>query len=458
MDSKLLRERLRYRGEEDFRRLLHTYLQEDSFDYNRKIRPFFDCVRGELPACMNHKDEVLALSIGGSTTKLMLAGTAEGQMQISHLVVVKNPTILTHFYDFLDALFLKDPCVRRYLETAKSPSLCVTLPVMIGEDQIPFHPVKIAYITHMLARNDAEMTEELNLGNNLRRYFCSRRIRTPLLYFQSDPVIAHLGGLFQLVQKPKDARTLLLVCGTGMATADDNYQRVISRLRMMDFDEGLYPEEFTEGYVYETACSGKGLFDIMRRAIRIRAKEPDSQLQPENLEPYFSDLYDSVTVAKIWESSIDPDFCDETVCRIREAVGAAAMTELEEIAGMIMDRVIGSLANAILVSAVKIDREEGKGRYFLLFEGSIALDPYIHPRIKEVLQSRLKEPSLFIQANMDPPEILFEKCAYKPLLFSESVPLELKPKVDITLIGTAVAAVVREVLARENAGKTIGAE
>ncbi len=107
--------------------------------------------------------EVLALSVGGSTTKLMLAKIEGGQICVSHLAVVKNPTVPTHFYYFLDELFLRDPRVREYLTEAAAPSLCVTLPVMIGEDNIPFHPVKIACVTHMLARNDAEMTEELNL-------------------------------------------------------------------------------------------------------------------------------------------------------------------------------------------------------------------------------------------------------------------------------------------------------
>ena len=133
----------------------------------------------------------------------MLAKIEGGQICVSHLAVVKNPTVPTHFYYFLDELFLRDPRVREYLTEAAAPSLCVTLPVMIGEDNIPFHPVKIACVTHMLARNDAEMTEELNLRNNLQRYFKSRGIREPLLYFQSDPVIAHLGGLFQLAGGPR---------------------------------------------------------------------------------------------------------------------------------------------------------------------------------------------------------------------------------------------------------------
>ena len=442
MYGTTLNDRLRYRAEEDFKRLLHQYLNDDSNDFNRRIKSFFDEVRSEHFAQVNHPEEVLAFSVGGSTTKLMLGKIENGQLYVSHMVVKKNPTEYTHFYDYLDGLFIKDPVVYRYLTQAKEPTLCVTLPVMIGDDDIPFHPVKIRYITHMLARNDSEMTEELNLKNNLNGYFESRNLRMPVLYYQSDPVIAHIGGLFMMESVPRDSRTMLLVCGTGMATADDNYQRVISRLRMMDFDEELYPEDFTEGYVYETACSGKGLFDIMARAIRIKAKEADSSLAAylDVLAPFFTDLYDSVTVAKLWKSAVDPDFTEETVEKIRSCVSGSAMAELQEIAGMIMDRVAGSLAHAILVSAVKIDRDFGESPYSVIFEGSIALDPYINPCVLKHLEARMQNVDLFEEAGGKVPSINTTPPVYKEVFYAESVPSTLREKMDITLIGTAVAA------------------
>lgn len=444
---KSLMERIHYDFDQDFSRLLDTYLHCDDHDFVRGTAPHFALLERQSPALRDH-GPVLAVSMGGSTTKLAIGSTAGGALVIHHMVSVRNPTQTIHFYDFLDELLYGDERVRDYLEHAERPALCFTLPVMINEENIPFHPVKIRYIEGFLARNDSEMVPEMGFDRNMARYFASRGKRAPHVYIQSDPVIAHLGAL-TLTERRPDERTILLVCGTGMATADNNVQRVVSRLRMMDFDEGLYPEEFTEGYVYETACSGKGLYDIMARAAAIRAREPGSALAGCDVSPYFQSLYDSALVAEIWESTLDPSLQPERVSQLRAAVGAEAFRELCLIAEQIMLRVAGSLAGTALVTAAKLDLREFRTPYYLLFEGSIALDPYINERILARIEETQGRPQLFAAQGLNPPEIRLDRRPQRQIRFDEAVEPAVRGKIDVTLAGTVIAAIADDIIHNE---------
>jgi hypothetical protein len=449
-----LAERLAYDFDSDFPRLLAEYLNNDEYDYVRGTAGLFELVGKRHPSYINH-GPVLAVSMGGSSTKLAIGSLVDGSVRIEHAVAVKNPTSDMHLYDFLDGLLLRDPKVKSYLEDSARPSMCFTLPLMINERNIPFHPVKIAHIHGFIARNDAEMTDSMIFDGNIARYFKSRGLRAPLAYVQSDPVIAHLGGRSRIQLNHGD-RTLLLVCGTGMATADNNVQRVISRLRMIDFDDELYPKDFTEGYVLESACSGKGIYDIMARAVRIREREEGSALAGQRADRFFSNLYDSVLVARIWESSLDPEPRNELVDAVRDGVSHEAFSEMQEIAGHIMHRAYGSLAGAILATAAKLDRREYVSKYYVIFEGSVALDPYVNRRIVRTVGDALARPSLFERLGVAPPNIDLSPRPYSPLKFGPLVPEALRKSVDITLAGTIAAAAANEVLASERSLKEKG--
>ena len=121
------------------------------------------------------------------------------------------------------------------------------------------------------------------------------------------------------------------------------------------------------------------------------------------------------------------------------------MQELAELAEMIMERVIGSPANAILVSAVKLTGIKGRGAILSLLEGSIALDPYIRPRI---FRRCVTGWGIRRFPGMTPPSIRMEEQPNRPVRFSKRSPPRLRETVDITLIGTAVAAVIHEALTR----------
>ena len=438
-----LKERLAFNGEEDFLKLTRKYLSDDSCDYNRNTRSHFAVATRQPKSFQNHP-EVLALSFGGSRMKMAIASTRRGFVHIRHLREVENPRTKIYFYDYLDNVFIKDKVAYDYLTKSTEPSLCISLPVMIGEDNIPFHPHKIGGIHGMIARSEQEMLPELHLGNNVRRYFSSRGLQPPRFYFQSDPMTAHIGGLSLIDLKPGE-RSILLVCGTGMATADDNYQRVISLLPTLNHDEELYPYDETDGHHYEHGCSGMGLFGIMRRAIKIRSSESDSALGKYDLAPFFSDLYDSKTVSDIWISGITGSIPEGKAEQIRRVVDPEAFIELQWISSLINDRIVGSLGNAILATAIKLNNREGRKKYYIIFEGSVALDKYRLPRIMEYIRQMLHNDRIYKEIGVEKPDIGFEDREKREVTFDPSIVLELRDKVETTLIGTATMMMAENV-------------
>ena len=324
-------------GNEDLRRLLTAYLQDDSNDYERHSAEHFLLVRKRDERYMNH-GPVLGLSFGGSNTKLILASTKDGVLQVHHMRALKSPAEKIHLYDLLDELFLEDPVVRNYLE-GENPVLSVVIPVMIGEDGIPQHPTKMPNIEGLLARKPEDFTEEMNFHNNMRRYFELRGKKMPWVYYQADPIAAHIGGVSQIADLDPEESTFLLVCGTGMATADDHISRVISRTPIMTMDEDLFPKDETEGYIYESGCSGLLFYALMRRAVNLRKKESDTELGSFQTERFFASSNDSVLVCRLWESTLDKEtFLDEKLCELKEAVSKEAFSELQSIATVLMQR------------------------------------------------------------------------------------------------------------------------
>ncbi|MDR1900431.1 MAG: hypothetical protein LBQ55_10515 [Treponema sp.] len=441
---KTLYERLAYDGSSDFLKITRAYLIDDSNDYVRDIRNHFNLVINGDPRYLNH-GPVLALSVGGSNTKLMIAETRDGFIHVRHIRGVKNPVKETHFYDFLEELLIKNKAVYAYLKETAKPVMSIVLPVMIGADGIPQHPKKIPTVTGMLARSEADMVEDMNLDNNMGKYFRSRGIQMPLLYYQPDPVIAHLGGVSQIDLKPGE-RTFLLVCGTGMATADDNTSRTLSRTPVMDHDEELYPADQTEGYLYESGCSGLLLYGVMRRAIQIREREEGSLLKDTGASDYFQSSDDSELVCRIWETIFEPGLNHPKLNHIRAAVPPKAFFELQKIAELLMQRLHGTLANAILATAVKINEREFPSRYHVIFEGSAALNRRSLPLIFQEMNNRLAHSELFRELGVAIPDIDPYFRQRKKVFFDESIPQSEREKMEISLVGTAVAAITHSVL------------
>jgi hypothetical protein len=310
---------------------------------------------------------------------------------------------------------------------------------------VPKHPKKIPAIKGMLARNESEIIPEMRLDNNMARYFKSRNIPMPIFYYQTDPVIAHLGGVSQIEVKSGE-RTILLVCGTGMATADDNTSRVLSRIPIKNFDHELYPEDKEEWCLYQCRCSGMFLYGVMQRAVQIRETEDGSRLKGAEAWNYFESSDDSELVCRIWESIFDPEINHPKLEKIRNSLSPEGFFELQTIASLIMNRAHGALANAILATACKINKREGISPYHIIFEGSVALNQRSLPLIFQEVYTRLQKPELFHQLGVDLPtiDLFFRK--RKQVYFEPPLADAERNKIEISLIGTAVAAITNDVL------------
>ena len=62
-------------------------------------------------------------------------------------------------------------------------------------------------IDGLLARCPADFMEDMNFHNNMQRYFSSRGMKMPWLYYQADPIAAHIGGVSQVVGLKPDEQT-----------------------------------------------------------------------------------------------------------------------------------------------------------------------------------------------------------------------------------------------------------
>lgn len=302
-------------------------------------------------------------------------------------------------------------------------------------------------IDGLLARCPADFTEDMNFHNNMQRYFSSRGMKMPWLYYQADPIAAHIGGVSQVVGLKPDEQTFLLVCGTGMATADEQISRVISRTPIMTMDEELFPKEETEGYIYESGCSGLLFYGLMRRAINLRKKEPGTALQTFPAEQHFASSNDSALVSWIWESTIDEQaFRHERLQELRAAVTKEAFSELQTLASLLMQRLHITLANAILATAVKMNRDRGFHPYYVVFEGNVALNPHSFPEIVQEVQKRLQNTALFAELGVPVPVVDLVQRPMREVFFAPEIPIETRKKMEISLIGTAILGITDAVL------------
>jgi len=442
-----VRERLRRLSDADadLERLISAYLSDDSNDYERYSEELFRAVREQRREYRDH-DPVLGLSFGGSNTKLILASTEGGTVRVHHLRALHAPAEKIHLYDLLDQLFLEDPAVRAYLQGEK-PVLSVVIPVMIGDDGIPQHPAKMPNIDGLLARTPADFVPAMNFRNNMERYFKSRNMKMPWLYYQSDPIAAHIGGV-SLMPDPT-LKTFLLVCGTGMATADDHVSRTISRTPIMTMDEELFPGDSTEGHLYENTCSGLLFHGLMQRVIRLRRREKGSALAAFRAEDFFESSDDSALICRLWEAAFDPDAAvDLRVQAVRDVLSEEAFAELTELAEILMHRLHITLGNAMVATAVKMNRDFGFSPYRVLFEGSVALNRHNRPLLIAEAEKRLKNKALFEKLGVPVPILDLGDYPTKPVIYDASVDETARESVEISLIGTAVLGIADEAVHR----------
>lgn len=347
----------------------------------------------EKGAKFSNHPKALGISIGGTNTKILLASTSNGEVVVHRASAAPNPPRPVHAYDFFDSALLGDPVFAGYLRDERRPVVGISVPTRVLGG-IPFHETKVPTIGGLLARNQSQMTDEYDLGKSFAKYLRSRGLPEAVLFYQGDGIVAHHGAV-ALRDMGAGDRSALLVCGTGMATGDEEAYIQAGVARMLDVgDDELFAAEDTENYQYHYAIAGKGLFGLMARAIRARSAEPGSELASFDLEPFFRDSRATRTVSLIWRTKLGGEAAG-AAREIKGLVSPGAYAELQELAGWIMARCVQSMANAAVSTVAKMGRAPSGRGHILFFEGSIANDRYAHPMLKAQIRRMIGQEDLY---------------------------------------------------------------
>ena len=439
---KLL-QRLKFDEKTHLGRLVDRYLENDALDLDANMFRHFEVARRKPEAFLNHPQS-LGISIGGSNTKVMLGEMKDGKLRIDEFLSVKNPEAPTELYAFLDDILKKNRNFWRYLTSGKPVTVGVSLPTLIVNGA-PFHRTKVPTILKMTARTERELVPELNFKRNFQVYADASGINLKTLYYNMDAIIAHYGGVSLLDIRPED-RSLLLVCGTGLAAADDNFDRLIGMVRILDTDGELYPPELTEDGQDQYAIAGKGLYGVMKRAVKIKAAESGSRLSGYDLDPFFASPRDTKTVYDIWENYALGEPRSDKAGLLYQYAGEAAYGELGEIATLLSERAYKSLADCITACLVKIDRKHGAGRCHIITEGSIINNRHIHSRVKAQMAGTFKDTGFFAGYGLKAPDIVWGQDKGVEIDIACENREAAASQLDYTIIGAFTSAVAEDIL------------
>jgi hypothetical protein len=237
---------------------------------------------------------------------------------------------------------------------------------------------------------------------------------------------------------------VLLICGTGLATGDEQNYVQMGIAEILAADDALYPPSETENRQLHYAVAGKGLFGLMRRAVELRAAGVGSAVAGLDIGRHFASGDDSRTVIEIWSSGLGNGALTRTLQARLGVRSAAAMRELQEIAGWIMRRAVSSIANTALATIVKMGRA-GNGRgHLLFFEGGIATHPDVLPRVKGEIAERAGRASIYAATGSEAPLVPRMECELKPLAAGPGVSSAELAEVDISLIGAVTSMMAEE--------------
>lgn len=402
-------------------------------------------VAKQKPAAFYDHGTVLALSFGGTNTKVMLASMRGGQMVVDYVRAEENPEQHTDFYDYLDRLLVQDAAVHRYLSETACPCIGISLPMLIVE-RCPYHPTKLPTFDRMIARSKEEVSAELVFETNFDRYMKSRGFPDYMMFYQSDGIVAHHGAVALSDVTERD-KTVLCICGTGMANGDERHYLPIALVCNLPEDDALFPAEETENRQLNYAIAGKGVFSLMRRAAAERVRLGGSALEGKPVADFFTHSRDTRTVYELYQNSLDRTFDTERLQKLREAVGQAGYAELMELASAIAVRSYQTLANTIVSTVISMGPLEGDGRNVLYLEGSIARNPAIKPRIFAEIRRKMESGLTYFDGT-PVRTVLVEDPPLKELIAGKAAAADLK-QVDITLIGTATMAIAEDCIHKE---------
>jgi hypothetical protein len=437
-----LEKRLSIVPEEEFKKLLGMFASRSMSEFNAGMTEHFRIAKEKGSNFSNHPP-ALGISVGGTNTKIMLASMREGNLILHHATAEINPPEKIHVYDFFDRVLLGDPVFRDYLKNSPHPVVGISVPTRIL-GKIPFHETKVPTIDGLLARDESQMTDEYDLSKSFAGYLQMNHLPEAVLFYQADGIVAHHGAV-SLCDMDVDDRSTLFVCGTGMATGDEEAYIQMGIVRMLDVgDEELFPMEKTENYQYHYATAGKGIFSLMGRAIQIRAAEAGSSLGDYNLAPFFSNNQATRTVGLIWASSLGAEAVGEAR-KIKETVSPKAFRELEYLAGWIMNRCVHSMANTAVSTIAKMGRAPSGRGHIVFFEGSIANDTYAHPLLRQEIIRLVGSKELYRAFGLEQPLLPNMDAKYRSVQVADGKVKDEIKKIDLTAIGAATMAMAENV-------------
>lgn len=325
------------------------------------------------PARFETHGPVLALSIGGSNSAAMLCEHRGGRLHVHAAVRQTNPDTTRPWGEFLDDLLGSRPEMLAYLRDHPAPEVGVTIAVPFV-DGVPSHASKIATLDGLIARSPTDTRATHHFATNFAAWLAARDLRPARVVCEGDAPVAHLGGL-AATRLPSDTPSLLLVCGTGMACADER-EFILPGLAqlLVARDPQLYRADETENGQYQYLCAGKGLYRVLRRALLIAAEDPASPLAAAPAPDWLETAADTKLVYQIWHYShptrpavLPP----EKLAGLRASYAPAAWTEVERLAIAAVRQAIHALS-AALVGALA-GRADCAGREVAVFvEGGIA--------------------------------------------------------------------------------------
>lgn len=386
------------------------------------------------PSSFTGHKRALAISMGGSNTKIMLASMKQGLMYVDYVRAMENPRDKVDYKDFFDDLLLKDQVVCDYLRNDPCPEIGISIPMVLKED-CPMHATKLPFLEGMIARSPDEIRENLSFSRNFKEYMASRPFSSNYRFFyQSDGIVAHHGAV-SLSDVAIEDKTILCICGTGMANGDERHYLPMLLIKNLPDDEELYPAEETENHELQYAVAGKGIHSVMKNALKTIVKLGNSSLDGKHLETFFKDSRDSRKVFELYQHAEDPGYTSPYILPILEAAGAEGEEELLEITKMIVHRVCGTLSNCIFSTMLSMNAPQKGGVFRIFMEGSIARNPCVKRMVFEKLHERIEEKHPGLDGRVMETELV-EDPDLKPLQKTGSCTEEEIRSVDTTLVGT----------------------
>ncbi len=383
----------------------------------------------DRPEGWRNHPPVLAVSIGGSNSSAMLAENRDGVLHVNKARKQRNPGSPTLMEEFFDDLLLSTPEFRQYLE-AGGPGVGVTIAVAFDRGT-PHHPSKVETIIDLVARDLAKDRDRLHFPTRFAQWLKGRKLPETRLRCEGDAPVAHLGGLARC--DPRQARqSLLLVCGTGLACADDQSFILPSQAKVLsDLDPDRYPPEICEGGQFQYLTAGKGIYRIFGRALELRAAQSGSSLAgAPDCQEWLASAADSWKPYKLWSVARGQEELPADLEAVRGQYTPQAWGEIQEIALEVGDRAINAIA-ATLVSTM-VDQGLDPDQPLAVFvEGSIARGSETLPALKKAVDQQRAEVDR--EKNMALPEVHWILDPHHP---PQGAPEDLKA-VDQTLHGAA---------------------